>query len=342
MGGSVQGTIPEFSNADIVTTMSGSAGFIGSADGMGTAVRFYSPYGITTDGVNLYVADSSNHTIRKIVISTSVVTTLAGTPPLSGTTDGAGSSARFNNPAGITTDGINLYVTDNANHTIRKIVISTGVVTTLAGSAGSSGSADGTGSTARFNNPVGITTDGANLYVADTANHTIRKIVISSGVVTTLAGTAGSYGSADGTGALARFYTPIGITTEGTNLYVTDWSNSTIRRIVITTGSVTTLAGLAGNYGSLDGTGSIARFNYPAGITTDGWFLYVTDYYNNTIRQINIGDGSVSTLAGIAGTSGSTDGYASTATFCYPIGITLDGGSLFVTDFWNQTVRKIR
>jgi len=88
-----------------------------------------------------------------------------------------GTAARFSAPNGITTDGTNLYVTDTGNSTIRKIVISTGVVTTLAGSsAGSSGSTDGTGTSARFYSPYGITTDGTNLYVADTFNHTIRKI----------------------------------------------------------------------------------------------------------------------------------------------------------------------
>ena len=102
------------------------------------------------------------------------VTTLAGTGS-SGSANGTGTSASFNNPEGITTDGTNLYVGDTNNHLIRQIVISTGVVTTLAGT-GSSGSANGTGTSASFNNPIGITTDGTNLYVADYRNHRIRKI----------------------------------------------------------------------------------------------------------------------------------------------------------------------
>ena len=102
-------------------------------------------------------------------------------------------------------------------------------VTTLAGT-GSSGSANGTGTSASFYNPFGITTDGTNLYVGDTKNHLIRQIVISTGVVTTVAGT-GSSGSANGTGTAASFYYPIGITTDGTNLYVADISNHLIRKI---------------------------------------------------------------------------------------------------------------
>ncbi len=338
MGGSVQGTSLEFT---IVSTIAGTAGSAGSTDAVGTDARFFSPYGITTDGENLYVADYSNHTIRKMVTASGVVSTLAGTAGAPGSANGTGANARFNNPAGITTDGINLYVTDNANHTIRKIVISTGVVSTLAGTAGQPGSANGTGSDARFFNPVGITTDGINLYVADTANHTIRKIVISTGEVSTLAGLAGSFGSDDGNGSSARFYNPMGITTDGTNLYVADWSYSTIRKIVIATGDVSTWAGSPGTYGSAGGSRSAASFNYPCGITTDGWFLYVTDYYNNTIRIIDP-YGNVGTLAGSAGQSGSADGDGLTARFSYPIGITMDGNSLLVTDFWNQTIRRIQ
>ena len=117
--------------------------------------------------------------------------------------DATGTSASFNTPNGITTDGTNLYVADLVNHLIRKIVISTGVVTTVAGT-GSSGSANGTGTSASFDKPYGVTTDGTNLYVADYYNHLIRKIVISTGVVTTVAGT-GSSGSANGTGTSASF-----------------------------------------------------------------------------------------------------------------------------------------
>ena len=171
MGGAIQGT--ELSLSTAVTTFAGQSDN-DSTDGTGTAARFYSPIGITTDGENLYVADTGNNRIRKIVIDNGTVTTLAGSSQ--GYTDNAiGTSASFNGPRGITTDGENLYVVDYGNHLIRKIVISTGAVTTLAGT-GSSGSANGTGTSASFYRPWGITTDGTNLYVADTYNHLIRKI----------------------------------------------------------------------------------------------------------------------------------------------------------------------
>jgi len=324
-----------------VTTFAGTAGDYGSADGTGTGALFTSPSGITMDGTNLYVVDYGNHTIRKIVISSKMVTTFAGTAGSSGSEDGVGTTARFNNPFGITTDGTNLYVVDYGNHTIRKIVISSKVVTTFAGTAGSSGSEDGVGTSARFNSPFSITTDGSSLYVADYGNHTIRKIVIATGEITTLAGEAGAYGSIDGIGTDARFYYPAGITTDGTNVYVADTGNSTVRKIVIATGEVTTIAGKAETNGSANGTGTNARFDGPFGITTDGTNVYVADTGNSTVRKIVIATGKATTIAGKAGYSGSVDGTGTNARFNYLLGITMYKDILYVADTGNNTIRKI-
>ena len=284
MGGAIQGAALNLTTA--VTTFAGQAGLVGSTDGTGAAARLNYSRAITTDGTSLYVADTDNDTVRKIVIASGAVTTLAGQAGLAGSTDGTGAAALFNTPRGITTDGTSLYVADSGNDTVRKIVIASGAVTTLAGTAGTTGSTDGTGAAALFNTPRGITTDGTSLYVADRSNDTVRKIVIASGAVTTLAGTATVTGSTDGTGAAARFNTPYGVTTDGTNLYVADTSNNTVRQIVIASGTVTTLAGTAGIFGSTDATGAAARFNGPQGITTDGTSLYVADSGNDTVRKI--------------------------------------------------------
>ena len=305
MGGAIQGH--PLNIATVVSTFAGGDDI------------FFRPDGITTDGTNLYVADTWNNAIRKIVIATGEVSTLAGGGH--GSEDGIGAAASFFDPSAITTDGTNLYVTDSGNYTIRKIVIATGAVTTLAGAAGASGSADGTGAAARFSMHYGITTDGTNLYVADSNNYTIRKIVIATGVVTTLAGTAQRRGNVDGTGAEAIFYFPEGITTDGTNLYVDDTVNNTIRKIVIATGVVTTFA---------DSTAS--------GITTDGTNLYLA---GDTIRKIDMATGAVTTLAGTEGVYGSMDGVGSAASFNRPYGITTDGFDLFVTDTYNNTIRRI-
>ena len=281
--------------------------------------------GITTDGTNFYVTDADSNIIRKVVIATGAVITLAGSTGLSGSTDGTGSAARFNAPCDITTDGTNLYVADSDNSTIRKVVIATGAVTTLAGTAGVFGSADGTGTSAQFRVPSGITTDGTSLYVADYYNSTIRKVVIATGAVTTLAGSPGVSGSADGTGSAARFLGLSGITTDGTNLYVADTWNRTIRKVVIATGAVTTLAGNAGVSGSTDETGSTALFNLPFSITNDGANLYVTDDHR-VIRKVVIATGAVTTLAD--------------STFDAS-GITTDGINLYVANRVDETIWKV-
>ena len=268
-----------------VTILAGIAGSPGSTDcTVGTSASFALPLGITTDGTNLYVADTGNHTIRKIVIGSGAVATFAGIPGVWGVTDcTVGIGATFNNPYGITTDGNNIYVADTHNNAIRKIAIATGAVTTLAG--GNLGSADNVGLLASFNYPVGVTTDGTNLYVTDAYNYTIRKIVIASGAVTTLAGSAGNPGVTDNTGELASFSLPFGITTDGTNIYVTE-SSEIIRKIVIASRVVTTLAGTAFTQGFNDNVGLLASFYNPLGITTDGNNLYVADDGNNAIRKI--------------------------------------------------------
>jgi hypothetical protein len=159
-----------------------------------------------------------------------VVTTLAGKAGSWGSADGTGSTAQFNGPTGVAVDGTgNVYVADHGSNKIRKIMPG-GIVKTLAGS-GVDGSVDGTGSAARFNFPFGVAVDWAgSVYVADSYNHTIRKVT-AAGVVTTLAGEAGSWGSADGTGSAARFYYPFGVAVDGSgNVYVADSGNDAVRK----------------------------------------------------------------------------------------------------------------
>jgi hypothetical protein len=319
----------------VTTIASTSAG----TDGVGPAARFGEPGQVATDGTNVFVADPSAHTIRKIVIATGAVTTLAGTSGRTGITDGIGAAARFRNPAGVTTDGVNVYVADSGSHRIRKIVVATREVTTLAG-GDTAGAADGTGSAARFDNPGAITMDASHLYVADTWNHAIRKIEIASGVVTTIAG--GSAGSADGTGLAAQFRFPGGIAVDGTNLYVADTLNHAVRKVVIATGVVTTIAGsVDASNGSTDASGLSARFDSPTGISTDGTNLYVGDYGNHTIRKVVIASGVVTTIAGAAGTKGTGDGQGASARLFYPWGVANDGVRLFVGDSNGATLRVL-
>ncbi|MCB1167417.1 MAG: hypothetical protein KDK33_14750 [Leptospiraceae bacterium] len=282
---------------DLVITFAGpgpGSSVSGDTDATGNSARFNAPGAVTTDGTNLYIAELTNNKIRKIDLSTGVVTTLAGPAEgaqTSGDADGIGNSARFTSPSGITTDGTSLYVADADNNKIRKIDIGTGLVTTFAGPVAgdqSPGDLDGTGNAARFSAPAAITTDGVNLYVADKGNNKIRKIVIATAEVTTIAGPAEgstSSGRTNGTGNAARFNGPAGIATDGTNLYVSDSANDVIRKVVISTAVVTQIAGNV-IYGDDDGNGVNASFHSPHGITTDGRYLYVVDKSNNKIRKI--------------------------------------------------------
>ncbi len=223
-------TIRKIAPDGSVSTLAGLAGNFGSADGTGGEALFGSPRGIAvgTNG-NLYVADTSNETIRKVTPS-GMVTTLAGLVDSSGTADGTGNEARFNFPSALAVDtNGNIYVADDQNSAIRKVTPS-GVVTTFAGFTGSGGAEDGTGSAARFNNPSGIAIDVAgNIYVADNGNNVIREVT-QAGAVTTLAGLSGNPGSADGIGSIVRFHFPNGVAVDASgDLFITDSQNNTIR-----------------------------------------------------------------------------------------------------------------
>jgi hypothetical protein len=361
--------IRKIRSAGVVSTLAGLPGSQGSVDGTGNNARFSGPSGAAVDSTgNLYVGDVGNNTIREVT-SLGEVSTMAGQDRsqnlYGGSADGVGSEAQFNQPSGVAVDiNGNVFVADTANSEIR-MVTQGGVVSTIAGNTawiqlGSpiGGSVDGMGTNAQFYFPYGVAVDGAgNLYVADTDNSTIRKItpVGTSWVVTTIAGNAlitnsigeAIGGSADGTGTNAQFDFPGGIAVDRAgNLYVADSGNNTIRKITPTGTNwvVTTIAGLAGNYGSADGTGTNAMFNAPFAIAVDSaGTLYVAEYENDTIRKITpVGTNwVVSTIGGLTGSTGSTDGAGSAARFNHPEGIAVDNmGNIYVVDSGNNTIRE--
>jgi serine/threonine protein kinase len=299
---------------------------------------FQVPWGVAVDGAaNVYVADSEAGTISKISPA-GQVTILAGRAGVRGPGNGLGANARFIIPRGVALDQAgNLYVTDA--YTIRKVTPA-GEVTTLAGKPGYPATPDGPGSEARFSWPSAVAVDGAgDILVGD--RYAIRKIA-PAGQVTTLAGSANRAGSIDGTGSNARFSdNEKGIAVDGGgNIYVADTLNHMIRRIT-PAGAVTRFAGSL-RQGSADGSGTNASFASPCGlaIAPDG-MLYVADTGNHTIRKVTPA-GVVSTLAGTAGTAGSTDGPCSRALFNQPRGIALDSaGNIIVADAGNRAIRKI-
>lgn len=322
----------------------GSASSVGNLDGQGAAARFSLLWYAVRDAAgSLYVTDSTNHTIRKVT-STGLVSTFVGTAGKSGSADGTGGAARFNQPRGLAIDGSgNLYVGDYGNGTLRKVTPA-GVVTTLAGTAGQFGHVNGIGAAVRFGgNLQGLAVDGSgSVYVGDAGNQVIRK-VLADGTTTTIAGTVGASGHQDGPAASAKFGEQVrALVLDGTgNLFIVDVSNSVLRKLVLATGEVSTLAGSPGVSGTTDGVGGAARFSWTCGMALgpDG-MLYAADWSSHRIRKVNPATGEVSTLAG--GSSGYQDGAAADARFTGPCALAVGAdGAVYVSDWANGTIRKI-
>lgn len=289
--------IQRIDTAGQMTLFAGSPGTPGTLDGAGAQARFNWPAGMVIDATgNLFVADQENHAIRKITAG-GVVSIFAGQAGVSGSLDGAAGVARFNGPTGLVMDASgNIIVADTRNHTLRK-VSPAGVVTTLAGSAGTSGSNDGAALNARFTFPGGLSFDSnGNLYIGDFGNATLRKLG-SGATVSTVSGAAGETGSADGTATTARFLGPQGVLTLATGkILVADTGNHTVRSVA-SDGSVTTLLGTAGSQGHSDGTGTGVILKQASGLTLSPLgVLYIADTGNGRIRKVDLTTGKATTL----------------------------------------------
>lgn len=310
-----------------------SEGFV---DASGPDARFSSPTGLIPDGAGgLIVVDNGNFALRRLELATAAVSSLSGVDSV-GSADGIGAAARFNVPQGIAAgDGV-LYVADTKNHLIRKVALGTREVTTLAGSAGQAGSADGIGAAALFNHPSAVALDSKakTLYVADTENKVIRLLKLTSGRVTTLSAAPRGF---------PGLTSPAGLALEAGHLYVTDDVKHVVVAIDLEAQTMSVVAGKFGTSGAADRTGVDATFNSPHGIVSDrAGHLYVSDMYNNTVRQLEIRTGAVTTVAGTPNRVGSDDGVGSAARFFDPSDLALaSGGSLFVADLLNLTVRRI-
>ena len=293
------------------------------------STSFNSPQSITTDGLNLYVADTNNHKIRMVEIATGRVGTLAGSGA-KGDADGFGADASFNHPRGVVADGFHLYVTDTGNHAIRKINLVTGEVITLAGS-GEAGLADKAGTKASFNSPRGIAIMGKDLFVADYYNQSIRRVDIETGSVTTALPKQGWLGSSKD----KLPYFPGSIAIDDDTMYVADYDNHTIHKIQLSSGKMDILAG-SGRVGSAMGTGKAASFNYPSEIAIVDDALYVADSGNHTIRKVEVTSGKVTKLAG-SGSNGTDE----EVLFGTPFGITPYGNKLFVADQGSHKIHQV-
>jgi sugar lactone lactonase YvrE len=320
----------------------------GNPDGYGVVggdladARFQQPNLLISDGHGGYfLSDIGAYVIRRITASGKVYT-YAGVPYSKGYRNGAASQALFTNPRGLALDSAgNLYVADSGNSAIRKITPE-GVVTTVAGGPSNVGYTDGPIATADFLYPEGVGVDAAgNIFVADTMNDCLRKI-IPAGVVSTFSGACTMALNAatpiDGTNVTARFKDlgQILMKADG-SMYVTD---SGAVRHVAANGAVTTIAGMLGTHDFADGVGSAARFRRPQGMALSGTTLVVADPGNMRIRSIDLTTNTVTTIAGMAAV-GAVNGPALSASFNNPTGVAFSGADVLVADYFNPLIRKI-
>ncbi|WP_166647238.1 choice-of-anchor D domain-containing protein [Prosthecobacter fusiformis] len=332
----------------VVSTKAGIAETSGLVNGSLAVAQFSNPGGIARDTFgNLFIADSGNNSIR-MVSSTGLVSTIAGTSTY-GFVDGPGFSAQFAFPSAVAVgpDG-NVYVSDTNNTCIRKLTRPSvdgapWMVTTLAGT-NTSGFFDGSGSAARFSSPQGLVLDSSgNVYVADAGNHRVRKITPSGGV-STYAGSGSGAGFEDGAStSAAKFNSPYGVVLDsGGNLFVADRLNHRIRKVT-PGGIVSTYAG-SGTAGFADGSLTSATFNGPVALAMDAFdTLYVSDESNHLIRRVSPENGpdEVTTVAG-SGVDGFADARAGLAQFNYPAGLVVTAsGDLIVADSENHCLRLI-
>lgn len=290
--------IRKLSASGAVSTLAGVLLNFRVADGTGSnaSFDFSSYYGgalWSDSGGTLYLVEAQPAVVRRITPA-GVVTTIAGTPYTAGSADGTAAAARFQNPRGITGDANgNLYVADSGNRTIRKIAAD-GTVSTLAGSAGVRGTADGAGSAASFTSLDGIVLDATGtLSVIDNQNNTVAIRRISpAGVVTTTARITSEYAEA------------LAIDAAG-NVYLGGYNQGVLYKVA-PSGALTILAGSPSQYGTADGTGAAARFTGIGGVTIDpAGNVYAMDTGAGTIRKITPA-GVVTTVAGTPGQIGPT------------------------------------
>jgi sugar lactone lactonase YvrE len=329
----------------------GSGGFSGDG-GPATSAEMFIPIGIAVDSSNnIYIADSINNCIRKVTASTGNISTVAGSATGGFAGDGgAATSAELESPEGVAVDSSgNLYIADTGNQRIREVTASTGIISTIAGTGTSGYSGDGGVPTnAKFHTPIGIAVDSTgNIYIADTNNNRVRWIQKSTGYIYTLAGTGTTgYSGNGGSAAAALLSIPNGVAVDGSgNLFIADTGNGSIRKVILSTNIISTVAGKGlGGFSGDGGLATSAKMSSPQAVAVDSnGNLYIADTGNYRIRKVTKSTGVISTVAG-NGTSGySGDGsLATSAEMNMPQGIAVDSTfHFYIADTYNERIREV-
>jgi sugar lactone lactonase YvrE len=343
----------------IISTLAGNA--VGGYEDSPNPVlaQFWNPQAVAVDGSGryLYVADAVNGAIRKITLSSGAVTTVAGNGSNGYSGDGGvATSATLNTPTGVTVDGAgNIFVADEGNNVIRRVDANTQIITTVAGGSTTPSGTDnfgdgGLATGAILYGPQSVAVDSSgNLYIADAYHQLIRVVNAATGIISVVAGggtSAGTDGYGDGGPATSvQLIDPSGIALDGAgNLYIADTGNNLIRRVDMTTGTITAIAGNGGwGFSGDTGLATSAQLASPQAIAVDAANnVYIADYDNNVIRQVTATQ-KIYTVAGRVSTGYSGDGGDPTIAFLTsPMGIAVDeNGNLYIGDSGNNVIRQI-
>jgi hypothetical protein len=341
---------PLLMQGQIMTTIAGThvAGYTGNG-GPATNARIYHPNQITLDGAgNVYIAETDNHVVR-MINPAGIISLVAGNHTLGYSGDGGpATAAQLNAPIAVRFDNAgNMYIPTMGDNRIRK-VDAAGNITTVAGSGVSGFSGDGgTADTAKFDGPFCLAFDAhGDMFVADLYNNRIRKIDMTTNIVSTVAGTgAGAYTGDGGPATAATIYNPIDLAFDKAgNMYIAEITSSVIRKID-TAGVITTITGngIAGYTGD-GGPASAAMLRYPYALCLDtADNVYISDNGNSCIRRINAATGVITTVAGCGSPGYSGDGGPATTAELYNSGgvVTDAAGVIYIADFGNNVVRKV-
>lgn len=305
-------------------------------------------------------------TTWQVMAAVPIIDTVAGigTAGFSGD-NGLAKEAKLDTPTGVALDGAgNLYIADRHNNCIRQVITATGIITTIAGSGltgpgnGGFGGDSGPATEAQLNLPGNIVVDpSGNLYIADTYNNRIRQVITGTQIITTVVGDGSeAFGGDNGLAINAQLQGPTGVAINGQgDLYIADANNNRIRKVIMATGVITTVAGSGptghtnGDFSGDGGLATEALLNYPSNVTIDeAGNLYIADSYNHRVRQVLSATGIITTVAG-SGLSGSGNGgysgdggAATEARLNFPTGVAVDKlGNLYIADNGNQRIRKV-
>ena len=336
----------------IISTIAGVAptGSDRGDGGPAVAAKLNGPTAVAVDSQgDLFIADSANNEVREIHAGTGVITTVAGNGTAGFSGDGGpATSARLNGPSGVAVDGQgNLFIADANSQRIREVNLATGTITTVAGTGMAGVSGDGGQATsAKLFDPTAVAVDSqGHLFIADAENDRIREVNLATGVISTFAG-GGAAGLGDnGPATSAELNIPEGVAVDSHgDVFIADYDNNRIRE-VNAQGIITTVAGNGTSGSSGDGgPATSAELLRPHGVAVDAaGNLYIADLQNQRIREVNLGTGVITTLAGTgaAGSSGD-NGPAASATLHNPYGVAVDGkGDVFIADGVSNVIREV-